>query len=49
MHSPEIELDNGAILTFTTEETNHGDYGTACTYARRLANEHGQRKPRTRR
>lgn len=31
-HRPVIVLDNGARLTFVTEETEIGDYGVACVY-----------------
>lgn len=31
-HLPRIRLDNGALLTFTTEETEHGWYGTSIDY-----------------
>lgn len=31
-HNPVIELDNGAVLTFTVEETDCGEYGVCCSY-----------------
>jgi hypothetical protein len=31
-HNPAIVLDNGAQLTFTTEETEVSEYGVSCNY-----------------
>jgi len=31
-YDPLITLDNGAQLTFTTQETDTGEYGTAISY-----------------
>lgn len=31
-HDPVFTLDNGAVLTFTTEETNSGAYGVCPNY-----------------
>lgn len=31
-HDPVITFDNGAVIYFTTEETEIGEYGTAITY-----------------
>lgn len=33
-HNPIITLDNGATLTFSVEETEHGDYGVRVFYSK---------------